>query len=90
MVTPLVERLEAVAPLFAHVSGALPALCFLGNSFCQWGKSVTNSKEGKLQGVNLFLHFSTEKFEGLEQSREYLSHSMRVMIFRYNRIPPKV
>ena len=36
------------ASLFAHVSGVVLALCFLGNAFCQWGKSVTNSKEGKI------------------------------------------
>ena len=63
-----------VAPLFSHVSGAVLALCFLGNAFFQWGKSVTNSKEGKLQGVNLFLHLSREKFEGSEQTMGYLSH----------------
>ena len=38
----------AAAPLFSHVSGAVLALCFLGNAFCQWGKRVTNSKEGKI------------------------------------------
>ena len=74
----------AVAPLFARVSGAVLALCFLGNTFCQWGKSVTSSKEGKLQGVNLFLHFSRENFEGLEKTREYLSHNMTVTRFRRN------
>ena len=74
-----------MAPLFSHVSGAVLALCFLGNAFCQWGKSVTNSKEVKLQGVDLFLHFSRENFEGLEQSREYLSHNLMVTIFQYNK-----
>ena len=71
----------AVAPLFDHVSGAVLDLWFLGNAFCQWGKSVANSKERKLQGVNLFLHLSRENFVGLENSREYLSHNMMVTIF---------
>ena len=44
----LAIKIEAVTPLLAHVSGALPALCFLGNNFFQWGKSVTSSKEGKI------------------------------------------
>ena len=58
---PLLVVMEGVVvPLFAHVSGAVLILCFLGNAFCQWGNSVTSSKEGKLQGVNLFLHFSRE------------------------------
>ena len=80
----LVVGIEAVALLFSHVSRALLALCFLGNTFCQWGKSITSSKEGKLQGVNLFLYFSRENFDGLEQTRGYLSHNMRVMGFQYN------
>ena len=42
-----VVREGAVEPLFSHVSRAMLALCFLGNAFGQWGKSVTNSKEGK-------------------------------------------
>ena len=44
----LAERIEVAVPLFANVSGALPTLCFLGNAFFQWGKSVTSSKEGKI------------------------------------------
>ena len=80
----LAVRERVVAPLFAHVSGVVLALFFLGNAFFQWGKSVTSSKEGKLQGVNLFLHFSREKFEGLEKTRGYLSHNMRVMRFWYD------
>jgi len=44
----LAVRARAVAPLFAHVSRAVLALCFLGNAFGQWGKSVTGSKEGKI------------------------------------------
>ena len=76
------ERL--MAPLFGHVSGVVLDLFFLGNAFFQWGKSVTGSKEGKLQGLNLFFHFYRENFEGLEQTRGYLSHNMRVMRFRYN------
>ena len=54
------KRAGAVAPLLAHVSGVVLAFCFLGNAFCQWGKSVTSSKQGKLQGVNLNLHLSRE------------------------------
>ena len=44
----LTVRLEAVALLFAYVSGALLSLCFLGNAFCQWGKSVTTQNKEKL------------------------------------------
>ena len=73
-------------PLFSHVLGAMLALCFWGNAFCQWGKSVTISKEGKLQGVNFLLHLSRENFEGLEQLREFLSHNMKVTRFRYNKL----
>ena len=51
-----VVRERVVAPLFSHVLGAVLALFFLGNAFCQWRKSIPSSKEGKLQGVNLFLH----------------------------------
>ena len=32
--TLLAVKEGAVAPLFAHVSGAVLALCFLGNAFC--------------------------------------------------------
>jgi len=44
----LLVREREVAPLFSHVSGAVLALCFLGNAFCQWGNSFTSSKEGKI------------------------------------------
>ena len=44
----LVIGIEVVELLFVHVLGEILALCFLGNGFCQWGKSITNSKEGKL------------------------------------------
>ena len=40
----------------------------------------TQNKE-KFQGVNFFFHFSKENFEGLEHSREYLSHNMMVTRF---------
>ena len=73
-----------MAPLFSHVSRAVLALCFLGNTLGKWGKSVTRSKEGKLQGVNLFIHFCRENLEGLEQTRGYLSHNMRVTRFQCN------
>ena len=88
---PLLTLREiSVAPLFSHVSGAVLTLCFLGNTFCQWGKSVTSSKEGKLQGVNLFHHFSRENFEGLEQTRGYLSRNMRVTYLDITEMSPKV
>ena len=45
---PLSVRERVMAPLFSHVSGVVLALCFLGNAFDQWGKSVTSSKEGKI------------------------------------------
>ena len=44
----LTVGIEVVAPLFAHVSRVVLALCFLGNAFYQWGKGVTYSKEGKI------------------------------------------
>ena len=44
----LVVRTREVTPLLAHVSGVVLALCLFGNAFCQWGKSVTSSKEGKI------------------------------------------
>ena len=83
----LAVRTEAVAPLLAHVSGAV--LTWVMPFFNGRGVLPAQNRE-KLQGVNLNLHFSREKFEGLEQSMEYLSHNMRVTRFRYNRMPPKV
>ena len=56
----LAVRERVVAPLFSHVLGAGLDIFFLGNDFGQWGKSITSSKEGKLQGVDLLLHFSRE------------------------------
>ena len=56
-VTLFVVRLEAVALLFSHVSRALPALSFWGNAFCQWGKSVISSKQGKTIRGYFFLSF---------------------------------
>ena len=44
----LVVRERVVAPLFSHVSRVVLALFFLGNTFDQWGKSITSSKEGKI------------------------------------------
>ena len=82
---PLLAVKEGVVePLFSHVSRVVLALCFLGNAFCQWGKSVTNSKQGKIVRGYFSCHFSRENFEGLEHTREYLSHNMMVTIFRCN------
>ena len=77
----LAVRTGVVGLVLTHVSGVvLTWVMFLFNGR---GALPTQHRE-KLQGVNLNLHFSRENFEGLEQSREYLSHNMRVMIFRYN------
>ena len=64
--------------------------------FASWVMLLVNGervlpaqKREKLQGVNLFLHFSKEKFEGLEQTMGYLSCNMRVMRFWYNRDDPQ-
>ena len=80
-VTLLAVRAGAVAPLLSHVSGAV--LTWVMPFFNGRGALPAQNKEN-LQGVNFFLHFSREKFEGFEQSREYLSHNMRVTRFRYN------
>ena len=53
-------------------------------------RALPAQKRENLQWVNLFFHFSRENFEGLEKTRGYLSHNMRVKIFWYNIIPPKV
>ena len=79
---PLISlRIEAMAPLLAHVSGA--ALTWV-TLFVNGRGALPAQQREKLQGVNLFLHFSREKFEGLEKTRGYLSHNMRVTIFQYN------
>ena len=79
---PLLSMREgAVAPLLAHVSGAVltwVTLLFNGE------RALLVQNREKLKGVNLFLHFSRENFEGLEQTRGYLSHNMRVTRFWYN------
>ena len=62
-VTLLELRIEAVAPLFAHVSGAL--LDWVTLFVNGRGALPTQNKEN-LQGDNFFLHFSRENFEGLE------------------------
>ena len=83
----LAVREGAVAPLFAHVSGALltwATLLVNGR-----GALPTQNKE-KLQADNFFLHFSREIFEGLEQTREYPAHNLMLMRFRCNKIPPKL
>ena len=71
-----------MAPLFAHVlEVVLTWVTLFGN-----GRGALRAQHREeLQGVNLNLHFSREKFEGLEQSREYLSHNMRVTIFQCNK-----
>ena len=56
-VTLLAIRLEVVAPLSTHVLGELLDFFFLGNAFCQWGKSVTSSKQGKPVREYFFLSF---------------------------------
>ena len=43
----LVVRERVVTLIFSHVLGVVVDLCFLGNAFGQWGKSVTSAKEGK-------------------------------------------
>ena len=78
----LVVRIKVVVPIFAHVKGAL--LTWVTLFFNVRGALPTQNKE-KLQGDNFFLHLSRENFEGLEQTREYLSHNMMVTIFRFNR-----
>ena len=80
-VTLLAARAGVVAPLLAHVSGAVLARVML---FVNGRGALPAQHREKLQGDNLNLHFSRENFEGLEQSREFLSHDMRVTIFRYN------
>ena len=67
-----------VAPLFAHVLGVL--LTWVTLLFNGRGALPSQNKEN-LQGDNFFLHFSKENFEGLDQTREYLSHNMMVMRF---------
>ena len=52
--------------------------------FVNGRRALLAQHKEKFQGVNLNLHFSRENFEGLEQTRGYLSHNMRVMIFWYN------
>ena len=77
----LAIRLEVVAPLISHVSGALlTCVMLLVNGE---GALPAQNKE-KLQGDNLNLRFSRENFEGLEQTREYLSNNMMVTISRCN------
>ena len=53
------------------------------------GALPAQNKEN-LQGDNLFLHFSRENFEGVEQTREYLSYNMMVTRFWCNKMPSKV
>ena len=82
----LAVRERTMAPLFAHVSGAVLTWVTI---FVNGRGALPAQHKEKLQGVNLNLHFSRENFEGLEQSREYLSHNMRVTIFRHNRDAPQ-
>ena len=55
----LAVRIEVVAPLLVHVSGALLTWVTLFSN--GRGALPTQNKE-KLQGDNFFLHFSREKF----------------------------
>ena len=73
-----------VAPLLFHVSGAVLTWVML---FVNGRGALPAQHREKLQGDNLNLHFSRENFEGLEQSREYLSHNMMVTRFQYNTKP---
>ena len=83
----LAVRVEAMEILFAHVSRAfLTWVTLLVNG----AGELPTQKKKKLQGDKLNLHFSRENFEGLEQTREYLSHNMRVTRFRCNKMPPKL
>ena len=77
-VTLFAIRLEVVASLFAHVSRTLLTWVTL---FVNGERALPAQNKEKLQGDNFFLHFSRENFEGLEQTRGYLYHNMRVMIF---------
>ena len=77
----LAVRTRAVAPLLAHVSGVVMTWVML---FVNGRGVLPAQHREKLQGDNLNLHFSRENFEGLEKSREYISHNMRVTIFQYN------
>ena len=74
----LAVRTRAVAQLLGHVSGVVLTCVML---FVNGRGALPTQHTEKLQGNDLHLHFSREKFEGLEQIREYLSHDMRVMIF---------
>ena len=56
-----------VAPLFAHVSGAVMTWVTL---FVNGRGALPAQHKEKLQGVNLNLHLSREKFEGFEKTRE--------------------
>ena len=79
---PLLEvRTGAVAPLLAHVSGAVLTWVTL---FVNGRRALPAQHMEKLPRVNLNLHFSRENFAGLEQTRGYLSHNMRVTRFWYN------
>ena len=79
--TLLAVREEVVAPFLAHVSRVVLTWVTL---FVNGRGALPAQHKEKLQGVNLNLHFSRENFEGLEQTREYLSHNMMVMRFRCN------
>ena len=78
----LAVRERAVAPLFSHVLGVVLTWVTL---FVNGRGALPAQHTEKLQGVNFFLHFSRENFEGLEKLREHLSHNMRVTRFRYNK-----
>ena len=79
----LAVRTGAVDPLLAHVSRTMLTWVML---FSNGGGALLAQNREKLQGDHLNLHFSRENFEGLEQTREYLSHNMMVMIFMCSNI----
>ena len=59
----LAVREGVVAPLLAHVSGVV--LTWV-TPFVNGRGALSSQHMVKLQGVNFFLHFSRENFEGLE------------------------
>ena len=77
-------RIGAVAPLLTHVS--ILVLTWVTLFVNGRGALLAQHRE-QLQGDNLNLHFSREKFEGLEKTREYLSHNLMVTIFQCNKTP---
>ena len=74
------------APLLSHVSGEVLTWVTL---FVNGRGALPTQHREKLKGDNLNLHFPRETFEGLEKTREYLSHNIMVTIFWCNRDAPQ-